>query len=154
MSGRYEGDWVDGKYDGYGVETWARGSRFRGQYRKGLRNGFGVYRFYTADVYAGEWSNGQSHGCGIHTCEDGSRVPLMRPRVSKVRARRGGQPGQSTVVVRGIFAITVRRLRFQRREGFRFWVYLWRATVAQSQKQLFSSPQTTLWTRSTCNWYP
>ncbi|KAL0397416.1 UNVERIFIED_CONTAM: hypothetical protein Scaly_0190000 [Sesamum calycinum] len=63
------GDWVD---DGYGgVETWARGSRYRGQYRQGLRHGFGVYRFYTGDVYAGEWSSGQSHGCGIHTCEDG-----------------------------------------------------------------------------------
>ncbi|XP_028777992.1 uncharacterized protein LOC114734543 [Neltuma alba] len=73
MSGRYEGDWVDGQYDGYGVETWARGSRYRGQYRQGLRQGFGVYRFYTGDVYAGEWSNGQSHGCGVHTCEDGSR---------------------------------------------------------------------------------
>ncbi|GAA0185864.1 kinase [Lithospermum erythrorhizon] len=73
MSGRYEGDWVDGKYDGYGVETWARGSRYRGQYRQGLRHGYGVYRFYTGDVYAGEWSNGQSHGCGVHTCEDGSR---------------------------------------------------------------------------------
>ncbi|KAL3815232.1 hypothetical protein ACJIZ3_016500 [Penstemon smallii] len=73
MSGRYEGDWIDGKYDGYGVETWARGSRYRGQYRQGLRHGFGVYRFYTGDVYAGEWSNGQSHGCGVHTCEDGSQ---------------------------------------------------------------------------------
>ncbi|KAL9245227.1 hypothetical protein vseg_018903 [Gypsophila vaccaria] len=73
MSGRYEGDWVDGKYDGYGLEIWARGSRYRGQYRQGLRHGFGVYRFYTGDVYAGEWCNGQSHGCGIHTCEDGSR---------------------------------------------------------------------------------
>ncbi|KAK1558947.1 hypothetical protein Q3G72_008583 [Acer saccharum] len=73
MSGRYEGDWIDDKYDGYGVETWARGSRYRGQYRQGLRHGFGVYRFYTGDVYAGEWSNGQSHGCGVHTCEDGSR---------------------------------------------------------------------------------
>ncbi|CAA0820338.1 Histone H3 K4-specific methyltransferase SET7/9 family protein [Striga hermonthica] len=73
MSGRFEGDWVDGRYDGYGVETWARGSRYRGQYRQGLRHGFGVYRFYTGDVYAGEWSSGQSHGCGIHTCEDGSR---------------------------------------------------------------------------------
>uniref|UniRef100_A0A1J3F5I3 Phosphatidylinositol 4-phosphate 5-kinase 1 n=1 Tax=Noccaea caerulescens TaxID=107243 RepID=A0A1J3F5I3_NOCCA len=73
MSGRYEGDWVDGKYDGYGVETWARGSRFRGQYRQGLRHGYGVYRFYTGDMFSGEWSSGQSHGCGVHTCEDGSR---------------------------------------------------------------------------------
>ncbi|KAF5732844.1 hypothetical protein HS088_TW17G00377 [Tripterygium wilfordii] len=73
LSGRFEGDWVDAKYDGYGVETWARGSRYRGQYRQGLRHGYGVYRFYTGDLYAGEWSNGQSHGCGVHTCEDGSR---------------------------------------------------------------------------------
>ncbi|GMN30861.1 hypothetical protein TIFTF001_002994 [Ficus carica] len=73
MSGRYEGDWVDEKYDGYGVETWARGSRYRGQYRRGLRHGIGVYRFYTGDVYAGEWSSGQCHGCGVHTCEDGSK---------------------------------------------------------------------------------
>ncbi|XVF10945.1 hypothetical protein REPUB_Repub07fG0227000 [Reevesia pubescens] len=73
MKGRYEGDWIDGKYDGYGVETWAKGSRYRGQYRQGLRHGIGVYRFYTGDVYAGEWSNGQCHGCGVHTCEDGSK---------------------------------------------------------------------------------
>lgn len=73
MSGRYEGDWVDNKYDGYGIETWARGSRYRGQYRQGLRHGLGVYRFFTGDVYTGEWSNGQSHGYGLHTCEDGSK---------------------------------------------------------------------------------
>ncbi|KAL1339154.1 hypothetical protein AAHE18_U013400 [Arachis hypogaea] len=73
MSGRYEGDWVDGKYEGFGVETWARGSRYKGQFKMGLRHGFGVYRFYTGDVYAGEWSSGQSHGCGVHTCDDGSK---------------------------------------------------------------------------------
>ncbi|KAG0476131.1 hypothetical protein HPP92_012972 [Vanilla planifolia] len=73
MSGRYEGDWVDSKYDGYGIETWARGSQYRGQYRNGLRHGFGVYRFFTGDAYMGEWSNGQSHGYGAHTCDDGSR---------------------------------------------------------------------------------
>lgn len=73
MSGRYEGDWVDGKYDGYGVETWACGSRYRGQYRCGLREGYGIYRFYTGDVYSGEWSSGQSHVRGVQTCEDRSR---------------------------------------------------------------------------------
>lgn len=70
--GRYEGDWVDGKYDGYGIERWARGSRYRGQYRHGLRHGFGVYRFYNGDSYAGEWVGGQSHGRGVQSCSDGS----------------------------------------------------------------------------------
>ncbi|XP_059443885.1 uncharacterized protein LOC132175836 isoform X2 [Corylus avellana] len=73
INGRYEGDWIDEKYDGYGIETWAKGSRYRGQYRQGLRHGIGLYRFYTGDVYAGEWSNGQCHGRGVHTCEDGSQ---------------------------------------------------------------------------------
>lgn len=72
VNGRYEGDWIDGRYDGYGIESWARGSRYKGQYRQGLRHGFGVYRFYTGDSYAGEWCNGQSHGVGVQTCSDGS----------------------------------------------------------------------------------
>lgn len=72
VNGRYEGDWIDGRYDGYGIEIWARGSKYRGQYRQGLRHGYGVYRFYTGDSYAGEWCNGQSHGVGVQTCADGS----------------------------------------------------------------------------------
>ncbi|KAL3504136.1 hypothetical protein ACH5RR_033977 [Cinchona calisaya] len=71
-NGRYEGDWIDGRYDGYGIESWERGSRYRGQYRNGLRDGYGVYRFYTGDTYSGEWFNGQSHGVGMQTCSDGS----------------------------------------------------------------------------------
>ncbi|KAJ4836322.1 hypothetical protein Tsubulata_037748, partial [Turnera subulata] len=73
MSGRrYEGDWVDGKYDDYGVETWPWGSRYRGQYRQGLLHGFGVYRLWSGGIYAGQCSNGQSHGCGVYTREDGT----------------------------------------------------------------------------------
>ncbi|CAI0395474.1 unnamed protein product [Linum tenue] len=72
VNGRYEGDWIDGRYDGHGIESWARGSRYRGQYRQGLRHGYGVYRFFTGDSYAGEWCNGQSHGVGVQTCADGS----------------------------------------------------------------------------------
>ncbi|KMZ59254.1 hypothetical protein ZOSMA_6G01890 [Zostera marina] len=71
-NGRYEGDWVDGRYDGYGIENWSRGSRYRGMYRKGLRHGFGVFQFYSGDNYTGEWFNGQSHGVGCQICVDGS----------------------------------------------------------------------------------
>ncbi|XP_050364916.1 uncharacterized protein LOC126783482 [Argentina anserina] len=72
VNGRYEGDWIDAKYDGYGIESWARGSRYKGQYTQGSRHGYGVYRFYTGDSYSGEWCNGQSHGVGVQTCSDGS----------------------------------------------------------------------------------
>ncbi|XLR14446.1 hypothetical protein HN51_035356, partial [Arachis hypogaea] len=51
----YEGNWVDGKYEGFGVETWARGSRYKGQFKMGLRHGFGVYRFYIGEQAARNW---------------------------------------------------------------------------------------------------
>ncbi|CAJ2636038.1 unnamed protein product [Trifolium pratense] len=77
ISGRYESDWVDGKYDGFGVETWSKGS----MYRDGFRNGFGVYRFYTADVYAGQWFNGQKfNGTWILCCVPVKRNISKRPR--------------------------------------------------------------------------
>lgn len=72
MKGKYEGDWIDGRYDGFGIESWARGSKYKGQYKQGSRHGHGVYRFYTGDSYSGEWCNGQSHGVGVQTCADGS----------------------------------------------------------------------------------
>lgn len=72
VNGRFEGDWIDGRYEGYGIESWARGSRYKGQYRQGTRHGYGVYKFYTGDTYAGEWCNGQSYGVGMQTCADGS----------------------------------------------------------------------------------
>ncbi|KAH0876125.1 hypothetical protein HID58_073487 [Brassica napus] len=72
VNGRYEGDWVNGRHDGYGIESWSKGSKFKGQYKQGLRHGYGVYWFYTGDSYSGEWFNGQSHGSGVQTCADGS----------------------------------------------------------------------------------
>ncbi|XP_074263562.1 uncharacterized protein LOC141586287 [Silene latifolia] len=72
VKGRYEGEWVEGRYEGYGIESWAKGSRYRGMYRGGLRHGYGVYRFYTGDTYVGEWCNGQYHGLGVQSCSDGS----------------------------------------------------------------------------------
>ncbi|ESQ27355.1 hypothetical protein EUTSA_v10018575mg [Eutrema salsugineum] len=72
VNGRYEGDWINGRYDGYGIECWSKGSKYKGQYKQGLRHGYGVYWFYTGDSYSGEWFNGQSHGYGVQTCADGS----------------------------------------------------------------------------------
>ncbi|XP_020592814.1 radial spoke head 1 homolog [Phalaenopsis equestris] len=69
--GRYEGDWVDGKCDGYGIERWGKGTRYYGHYRKGLYHGFGVYQFNKSVGYAGEWARGQSNGYGVLRCSDG-----------------------------------------------------------------------------------
>ncbi|KAG2322723.1 hypothetical protein Bca52824_015936 [Brassica carinata] len=70
--GRCNGSGINGRYDGYGIECWSKGSKFKGQYKQGLRHGYGVYWFYTGDSYSGEWFNGQSHGFGVQTCADRS----------------------------------------------------------------------------------
>ncbi|KAK8944461.1 hypothetical protein KSP39_PZI008052 [Platanthera zijinensis] len=70
--GMYEGEWNDSKFDGHGVETWADGSKYKGQFKEGLSHGFGVYQDHAGVLYAGEWVNGQSHGYGMQTYEDGS----------------------------------------------------------------------------------
>ncbi|XP_074574618.1 uncharacterized protein LOC141831080 [Curcuma longa] len=57
---------------GDGIESWARGSQYLGQYRQGMRHGFGTYRFYEGDSYSGEWVGGQSHGCGVQSCSNDS----------------------------------------------------------------------------------
>ncbi|KAM3308704.1 hypothetical protein P3S67_010448 [Capsicum chacoense] len=62
--GKYEGDWIDAKYDGYGVECWTRGSKYRGQYGQGRRHGYGVYKFFNGDSYAGmvQWTESWNWG--------------------------------------------------------------------------------------------
>ena len=47
-------------------------------------------------------------------------LPLIRPRESKVRARSGGQPGHSNVVVRGIvLRYSVSLCQYKQGEGKR-----------------------------------
>ncbi|AGO85800.1 Morn repeat domain containing protein [Pandoravirus salinus] len=65
---RYQGDWVDGKYHGYGVLTDADGRVFyRGQWQRGSACGYGVRSYDGCDHYAGEWEHGLPNGCGIRT---------------------------------------------------------------------------------------
>lgn len=71
--GRYEGDWVDGRYNGYGVEAYRNGAQYKGQFKRGYREGYGVYSFPSGDRYSGAWKRGQSEGVGLQMCSDGSR---------------------------------------------------------------------------------
>jgi hypothetical protein len=42
--GRYEGSWKAAVYHGAGIEVFARGSIYVGQYEAGLRAGWGICR--------------------------------------------------------------------------------------------------------------
>lgn len=54
---RYDGEWRDGQQNGRGVYTWANGNRYDGEYRDNKPNGLGTYTL-DGQVYSGTWTNG------------------------------------------------------------------------------------------------
>ena len=63
--------WVNGKYEGYGVEFFNNDS-YHGSYRSGARHGWGAATYDNGDAYEGQWGGGLRHGLGMHLSDDGS----------------------------------------------------------------------------------
>ena len=53
-----EGEFQNGKLNGYAVVRLTSGRRFEGQFRDQKPNGFGTLSTEDGQVYSGEWSNG------------------------------------------------------------------------------------------------
>lgn len=58
-----EGEWVDGKRDGYGMCVWDDGSNYAGEWKENLRHGNLIYSSYFHPIL----------GKGIQTDADGTR---------------------------------------------------------------------------------
>ena len=54
---RYEGDFVNGRFDGKGVMTYQSGNRHDGQYKEGKRTGVGKFIFATGTTYEGNFES-------------------------------------------------------------------------------------------------
>ncbi|BDA43172.1 probable radial spoke head 1 homolog at C-terminar half [Coccomyxa sp. Obi] len=68
---RYEGEFVDGAFEGLGAETFSEGL-YVGSFRNGQRHGLGVCHYRNGDYYEGQWRAGVRHGMGMQQCTDGS----------------------------------------------------------------------------------
>jgi hypothetical protein len=68
-----EGEWRDGKRNGHGVYTTAKGNRYDGEWRDDMQNGFGVLTLVSGNRYAGEWRDGMKNGHGVYTWASGDR---------------------------------------------------------------------------------
>jgi len=65
--GRFEGQWLEGHLDGYGILfSYKSGNIIEGEWKKGLGNGFTRVVYKSGDLYAGQWKNGVVEGLG--TC--------------------------------------------------------------------------------------
>ncbi|GFR71341.1 radial spoke head 1 homolog [Elysia marginata] len=64
---RYQGEYYQAKKQGMGKFIYPDGSRYEGQWVNDLKDGTGKYYYTNGDVYEGEWSKGLRHGKGRYT---------------------------------------------------------------------------------------
>jgi len=72
-SERYEGDWRDGKQNGHGVFTDAKGDHYDGEFLDDKMNGYGVFVWANGDRYEGDWRNAKQNGHGVFMDAKGGR---------------------------------------------------------------------------------
>ena len=68
----YEGEWLNNRKDGIGMETYRDGSKYLGEHKNGLKHGLGTYFWADGSVYEGEWKYNLMDGYGIYKFKDGS----------------------------------------------------------------------------------
>ena len=62
---RFEGEFANGKRNGFGVYYWRDGNRFSGGHSGGVRSGPGVFTYADGRRYEGEYSNSRRSGPGV-----------------------------------------------------------------------------------------
>lgn len=70
---RGEGEWRNGKANGYVVYTWMNGNRYEGEWRDNRKSGYGVLTTPGGMRYEGEWADGDMAGEGVLTLPNGLR---------------------------------------------------------------------------------
>ena len=71
-TGTCECEYHEGKRNGRGIEKYARGSGYDGDFLDDKRDGQGTMTFPSGSTYVGEWRHGVPDGYGVYT-------PLKRP---------------------------------------------------------------------------
>ena len=72
---KYEGDRINGNFEGKGTYYYKRGNRYEGEWKKGLKHGKGIL-YYDHEAkkkrYEGNYIKGEFEGKGIYYWDDGS----------------------------------------------------------------------------------
>ena len=68
----YNGEWIYGKMQGRGTETYLSGDVYEGEWQNNQKNGEGIATYNTGGRYEGEWKNGKKDGKGISTFANGA----------------------------------------------------------------------------------
>ena len=69
---QYEGDFINGKFEGNGKYYYEDGDYFIGEDKNGLRNGKGTLYYSNGNIiYEGDWVNNKQEGNGKYIWENG-----------------------------------------------------------------------------------
>jgi hypothetical protein len=63
-AGKYKGKFVNGLFNGYGIETYKNGGSYEGIWKDDKKNGTGRYTFPDGANYSGQWINNEPNGKG------------------------------------------------------------------------------------------
>ncbi len=69
--GYYEGNMVNGEFDGNGTFIWPDGAYYTGNFKKGKRDGYGEIYFVSGDCYKGNYKNDEQNGYGEYYWAEG-----------------------------------------------------------------------------------
>lgn len=69
----YEGRWLGGLQEGFGLETWEDGSVFEGEYAQGMKNGQGIFKWKDGSSYKGDFRDDEIEGFGVYEWADGRK---------------------------------------------------------------------------------
>lgn len=70
---RYEGEFGDGLFNGWGAYYRRNGDRYEGEFRNDMKDGRGTYTYYNGDKFIGEFKNDMKHGSGSMMYMNGNR---------------------------------------------------------------------------------
>ncbi len=73
QNNKYNGEFLDNKFNGQGTFTFANGGKYVGNWQNGEKNGKGTHAYADGGKYVGNWQNGKKNGQGTCTYADGAK---------------------------------------------------------------------------------
>jgi hypothetical protein len=70
---KFEGQFKDGKFNGFGTYHFANGDKYVGEFKDDKRHGQGTFYFADGNKYIGELKDGNKHGQGTFYWSDGDK---------------------------------------------------------------------------------
>lgn len=73
QGGYYQGSWKDDMRHGRGVDLYRNGDKYVGEFKNGLKDGKGTMYYASGAKYVGDWVKGFRHGKGVLKMKNGVR---------------------------------------------------------------------------------